>query len=97
MTALFVLANGQMWGTQSGTYQLPQKWKSNGNKLILWTCRIGEALSNAVDWCRDYVLKFDAINDNLPEIVEYYGSNSRKVTCEWYIDDRSLLPNDVEA
>ena len=42
------------------------------------------------------MLKFDAINDNLPEIVEYYGSNSRKVTCEWYIDDRSLLPNDVE-
>ena len=34
------------------------------------------------------MLKFDAINDNLPEIVEYYGSNSRKVTCEWYIDDR---------
>lgn len=51
----------------------------------------------AVDWCRDYVLEFDAINDNLPEIVEYYGSNSRKVTCDWYIDDRSLLPNDVEA
>ena len=51
----------------------------------------------AVDWCRDYVLEFDAINDNLPEIVEYYDSNSRKVTYDCYIDDRSLLPNDVEA
>lgn len=61
------------------------------------TCRIGEALSNAVAWCRDYSLEFDAINDNLPEIVEFYGSNSRKITCDWYIDDRSLLPNDVEA
>ena len=24
-----------------------QEWKRNGNKLILWTCRAGEALSNA--------------------------------------------------
>ena len=23
-----------------------QEWKRNGNKLILWTCRAGEALSN---------------------------------------------------
>lgn len=43
------------------------------------------------------MLEFDAINHNLPEIVEYYGSTSRKVTCDWYVDDRSLLPNDVEA
>ena len=24
-----------------------QEWKRNGNKLILWTCRAGEALSDA--------------------------------------------------
>jgi len=66
-----------------------KKWKSDGNKLILWTCRIGEALSNAVAWCQEHGLEFDAVNDNLPEIIEYYGGNSRKVTCDWYIDDRS--------
>ncbi len=54
----------------------------DGNKLILWTCRIGEALSNAVAWCQEHRLEFDAVNDNLPEIVEYYGSNSRKITCD---------------
>ena len=26
-------------------------------------------------------------NDNLPEIIEFYGNNSRKVTCGYYIDD----------
>ena len=52
-----------------------KKWKADGNKLILWTCRIGDALSNAVEWCRNHGLEFDAVNDNLPEIVEYYGSN----------------------
>lgn len=39
-----------------------------GNKIILWTCREGEALSNAVEWCKQFDLVFDAINDNLPEI-----------------------------
>lgn len=69
-----------------------QEWKRNGNKLILWTCRVGDALSKAVEWCREQNLEFDAINDNLPEIIEYYGHNSRKSSCDYYIDDRMLLP-----
>ena len=28
-----------------------QEWRRNGNKLILWTCRAGEALSKAVECC----------------------------------------------
>lgn len=40
-------------------------------------------------------LVFDAINDNLPEIVEKYGNNSRKITCDYYIDDRAVLPESL--
>ncbi len=65
------------------------KEKAAGNKLILWTCRAGKPLSDAIKWCRDYGLTFDAINDNLPEVVEFYGNNSRKITCDIYIDDRN--------
>lgn len=50
-----------------------QKWKSQGDKLILWTCRAGDALDAAVAWCQSHQLEFDAVNDNLPEIIEYYG------------------------
>ena len=74
-----------------------QEWKRNGNKLILWTCRAGEALSKAVEWCREQNLEFDAVNDNLPEIIEFYGHNSRKISCDYYIDDRMLLPENVKA
>ena len=70
-------------------------WKKQGNKLILWTCRAGEALDMAVSWCIEQELVFDAINDNLPEIVEKYGNNSRKITCDYYIDDRACLPSSV--
>ena len=66
--------------------------KKSGNKLILWTCRADEALEKAVSWCRDHQLEFDAINDNLPEVIEMYGNNSRKITCDYYIDDKAVLP-----
>ena len=65
--------------------------KAAGNKLILWTCRAGKALSDATRWCYEQGLTFDAINDNLPEIVELYGNNSRKITCDLYIDDKSAF------
>lgn len=64
--------------------------RSQGDKLILWTCRCGDALNKAVNWCREQGICFDAVNDNLPEIVEKYGSNSRKICCDYYIDDRAL-------
>ena len=36
-------------------------------------------------------------NDNLPETVEFYGHNSRKISCDYYIDDRMLLPENAKA
>ena len=71
--------------------------KQNGNKLILWTCRAGEALSKAVEWCKEQNLEFDAVNDNLPEVIALYGNNSRKVTCDFYIDDKAMLPEMIKA
>ncbi len=69
-----------------------RQWKAEGGKLILWTCRTGELLAQAVAWCHSHHLDFDAVNDNLPEVVAAYGSNSRKITCDYYIDDKSLSP-----
>lgn len=61
-----------------------------GDKLILWTCRAGEPLDRAVEFCRANGLIFDAVNDNLPETIKKYGSNSRKITCDVYLDDRAV-------
>lgn len=65
----------------------------DGDKLILWTCREGIALENAINWCKEYNLVFDAINDNLAEQIDMYGNNSRKISCDVYIDDKSCLPD----
>lgn len=65
-----------------------------GDKLILWTCREGEQLMAALRWCHGFGLSFDAVNDNIPETVERWGNNSRKITADIYIDDRSEKPGE---
>lgn len=60
-----------------------------GDKLILWTCREGALLDEAVLWCLNRGLKFDAVNDNLPEDIEKYGNNCRKVNADVYLDDKN--------
>lgn len=59
-------------------------------KLILWTCREGETLEKAVEFCKNLGLEFDAINDNLPEQKVKYHNNSRKVSADEYWDDRAV-------
>ena len=44
---------------------------------------------DAVEWCKEHELVFDAVNDNLPEIVEAFGGNCRKIFANEYIDDRN--------
>lgn len=73
-----------------------KKCKNNGDKLILWTCRQGECLAAAVQWCAKNGLYFNAVNDNLQEIKELFGNNSRKITADFYIDDKGILPQLIE-
>ena len=65
--------------------------RKRGDKVILWTCRDGKELEDAVAWCRQYGLIFDAVNANLPEAVEAWGTDPRKVAADVYIDDRAAL------
>ena len=69
--------------------------KEQGDKLILWTCRTGKMLEEAVNFCREHGLYFDAVNENIPEVVALYGGDSRKVCADVYIDDKSVLPDVV--
>ena len=61
-----------------------------GNKIILWTCREGERLQEAVEWCKRYGLRFDAVNSNIPEMIEWYGKDTRKIGYDVLIDDKAV-------
>lgn len=58
-----------------------------GAKLILWTCRTGADLDEAVRLCYEHGLVFDAVNDNIR--LNNDGKNSRKVYADYYIDDKN--------
>lgn len=68
--------------------QLAEEQK-NGAAIILFTCREGKRLKEAVAWCKDQGLKFDEVNRNLRERIKIYRSDSRKISADVYIDDRA--------
>ena len=65
--------------------------QENGADIILWTCRSGKRLKEAVEWSKKQGLKFDYINKNSRERIKAYKSDSRKISADVYIDDRSTL------
>mgnify|MGYP001853552783 CR=1 FL=1 len=75
----------------TGLFEMLTKQRVAGDKVILWTCREGRLLDDAVEYCRKYGLEFDAVNDNIQENKDRWGNNTRKVFADFYIDDRNLL------
>ena len=71
--------------------------KDEGNTLILWTCRNGERLNEAIDWCEERGLFFDHINENLPANIDKYGEDTRKVWADYYVDDKNIDINTIKA
>lgn len=63
--------------------------QKNGWKIILWSCRTGDMLKDAVEFCVQHGLVPDAVNENLKEVQEYFDGDTRKVFANMYLDDRS--------
>lgn len=63
--------------------------KEQGCALILWTCRTGKALREAIQLTDSEGIQFDAINDNLDE-VKALGWEARKVYANEYWDDKAI-------
>lgn len=63
-------------------------------QLILWTCRAGEALQMAIDYCKEHGLEFDAVNEDVLATLKW-KSKTPKPFAHIYIDDRNLpFPDD---
>lgn len=74
-----------------------RKFKENGYKLILWTCREDSPerkyLTEAVEFCRSHGIEFDAVNENTTDSPYNHLGKGRKVYADFYIDDKSLQPD----
>lgn len=74
-----------------------QNAKAGGAIIILWTCRDGEALQAALEWCDNNNVPIDYVNENAPERVKIYGSDCRKISADIYIDDKAVSVEYVAA
>lgn len=61
--------------------------KKKGHKIILWTCRGGDWLEEAIQFCEYYDLEFDAVNENIKD--GEYVNISHKIMADLYIDDKA--------
>ena len=61
-----------------------------GAGLILWTCREGQILLDALAACEEWGLTFDSVNESLPDWIEAFKTQPRKVGASEYWDDKAV-------
>ena len=68
-----------------------KKIQQEGHRLILWSVREGRLLDEAVEFCRERGLEFNAVNRDYPEEEKERNNHfSRKLKADLWIDDRNL-------
>ena len=72
--------------------QAAKEEQRNGAHIILWTCREGKLLDDAVEACKEWGLELDGVNESLPQWIEKWGSATRKIGATEYWDDRAYNP-----
>ena len=68
------------------TIEFMKALRLKGHKVMLFTCREGIHLSEAVNRCSAEGLTFDSVNESVKEIP----FKSRKPYADYYLDDRSV-------
>ena len=63
--------------------------QKQGNVIILWTCRHGKRLQDAVNVLLKRGFRPNYINCNTPETIRKIGYDSRKIFADVYIDDKA--------
>lgn len=63
-----------------------------GSVVILWTCREGESLREAVRFLHQHGFSPNLVNQNHPTAIRMLGHDSRKIWADVYIEDKGANP-----
>lgn len=67
------------------------KWQqASGSTVILWTCREGRSLMEALAFLRSCSFVPNFVNQNCPEGIRKLGHDSRKIYADIYLDDKGV-------
>lgn len=67
---------------------------AEGWDIILWTCRTGPLLEQAVEFCKDHDIELVAVNDHHPQVKNICALNGMnpgpKIFAHEYWDDKAV-------
>lgn len=64
--------------------------QASGATVILWTCREGRSLMEALAFLRSCSFVPNFVNQNCPEGIRKLGHDSRKIYADIYLDDKGV-------
>ena len=62
----------------------------DGHKIIINTCRTGRYEGMAEDFLKEHDIPYHFINNNLPTMINKYKQDCRKISADYYIDNRNI-------
>jgi len=74
----------------SGAAYFIDQLYGDGHKVIINTCRTGRYEGMAEDFLNEHSIPYHYINSNLPEKIQAYGQDCRKISADVYIDNRNV-------
>lgn len=63
---------------------------AEGHYIIIWTCRTGDLLLEAINWLLENDIPFSRVNDHNPDNLAQYGIDGKKIYADVYIDDKQV-------
>jgi len=72
---------------------IKQRVKNINTDFILWTCRAGKKLSEAIEFCKKYQLPIYYFNEQHPSVYSWMqdARDTRKIFAHEYWDDRAVF------
>ena len=64
--------------------------QKQGDIVILWTCRDGKRLTEALNILAKSGFKPNLVNQNAPQAIQALGYDPRKILADIYIDDKAI-------
>ena len=76
---------------KEGAKEVINKWYEDGKMIIINSCRSGEHFDGMCRFLVNNGIKFHLANQNDPVLIDFFGTDCRKISADIYIDDKKFI------